>query len=96
MTLTVTSPPSACERCNKELPGPDPLTHRTLGKHHRYSTECQRSPVRVVIPGPEGEPSETYFCSSRCFYVTNKKPEKKRKPGKPAPERCFSVSPQAA
>ncbi len=77
-----------CVRCNKALPGPDPLRRRlTLAEARAFAGDHQpRRPVRVSKAD-----GETYYCSSKCFYLTFKKPEKKR-PGKPSADSQFHIN----
>lgn len=49
-------------------------------------------PVRVSKPGADGEQETvSYWCSSKCFKLAHKKPEKKRK-GKPSPDSYFHIN----
>ncbi len=83
----------SCARCNRELPGEDPLRKRLTPEEARaFAGDHQpRRPVRVVRPGPAGE-RVTYWCSSRCFYRAFKKPEKKKRAGKPSADSYFHIN----
>lgn len=93
MNPTDTWPPPACPRCGRTLSSPDPLAHRTPGRHRRYSADHQpRAPVRVVTPSGE----TSWWCSSLCFKLAHQQLAKKTKKGQPPPDSYFHIRPRAA
>jgi hypothetical protein len=79
----------SCERCQLPLPdGADPLRRSPAPVGRRHSGDFHPpSPIRVSRPGPDGETSVAYWCSSRCFKEAHAKPDQKREKGKPTPDQ---------